>query len=108
MTRTKIICTAGPPVASESKMTAMIREGATIIRLNCSHGTTQTRLDYLKLIRKVEKKLGQPVGVMLDLQGPKLRIGDLPGTFNLKKGEVWCLSVTKEANEESKTIPVSF
>ena len=108
MIRTKIICTAGPSVDSEDKIEALVRKGTSIIRLNCSHGTFKTRLKHVKRIRKIEKKLDTPVGIMLDLQGPKLRIGNLPKTMYLHSEDVWKMSSTEPASIKNKVIPVGF
>jgi len=106
--RTKIICTAGPPIYSEAKIEALVKNEMSVIRFNCSHGDLKTRTQFLKKVRRVEKKLGKPIGVMLDLQGPKLRTGDLPEPFDLKPGEVWQLSYGVKADKIKKIIPVGF
>lgn len=108
MNRTKIICTSGPAIDSEKKITELAKKGMAVIRFNCSHGDFKNRLRVLRLVRRVEKKLKQPIGVMLDLQGPKLRIGDLPKPFLLQEDEVWCLSNRLPADEEKKIIPLKL
>ncbi|OVE80873.1 pyruvate kinase [bacterium K02(2017)] len=108
MIRTKIICTSGPSMDSTKTFEDMIIKGASVIRLNCSHGNFETRLKHLKKVRSIEKKLGKSLGVMLDLQGPKLRVGELPNPFILKKDEVWCLTAYEKPNEKKKIIPLDF
>lgn len=106
--RTKIICTDGPSVDSEDRIRAMIKQGMSILRLNCSHGNDASRLNALTRVRKIEKELLTPIGVMIDLQGPKLRVGDLPKPFMLHHGDVWVISTKKKADEACKIIPTSF
>lgn len=108
MNRTKIICTMGPSVASEEKITELAESGMSVIRFNCSHGTPATRRHQLAMVRRVEKRLSRSIGVMVDLQGPKMRVGDLPGPFQLNPKEVWQLSQNGEASEDKKIIPLSF
>lgn len=108
MHRTKIICTAGPSVASEEKMSELVKNGMSVIRFNCSHGTPSTRLKNLRLVRQVEKKLKKPIGVMVDLQGPKLRVGDLASPLSLESGEVWQLVYNAKSDEDKKIIPHFF
>lgn len=104
--RTKIICTAGPSVETEDKLIALVKAGMSVIRFNCSHGTSAWRLKVLRRIRRVEKKMGRPIGVMLDLQGPKMRVGDLPQPVQLNVGEVWRLAFHGRADSNGKVIPI--
>lgn len=108
MNRTKIICTMGPSVASEAKIAELARAGMSVIRFNCSHGTMGVRRHQLAMVRRVEKKLGRSLGVMVDLQGPKMRVGDLPGPFQLNPKEIWQLSQGAAASETKKILPLSF
>jgi len=108
MIRTKIICTAGPTVDSDDKIEALVRKGTSIIRLNCSHGNYKSRLKHIKSIRRIEKKLDKPIGIMLDLQGPKLRVGDLKQIMYLHSNDVWQLSYGEPANEAKKIISIGF
>lgn len=108
MNRTKIICTSGPSVDSEEKITALVNNGMSVIRFNCSHGNDATRLKVLHIVRRVEKNLKKPIGVMLDLQGPKIRVGDLPEPFTLKTGETWQLEFNGKADEAKKIIPLKL
>ncbi|MCP5463798.1 MAG: pyruvate kinase [Deltaproteobacteria bacterium] len=108
MNRTKIICTAGPSVASQSKIENLVKSGMSILRLNCSHGDNKTREEQIARVRKAEKKLGKPIGIMIDLQGPKLRVGDIPKPLMLHSGETWKLGPHLEPSEKHKTIPIGF
>ena len=71
----KIVATLGPASAERAVVEALVRAGADVFRLNFSHGTHADHRQRLALIRAIEADLGRPIGVLLDLQGPKLRIG---------------------------------
>jgi len=73
--RTKIIATLGPASSDEAMIEALFRAGADVFRLNFSHGSHEDHAARLVAIRTVEKRLGRPIGVLADVQGPKLRIG---------------------------------
>jgi len=75
--RTKIVCTLGPAVATKGKIRELIEAGMNVARLNCSHGDWPTRLQWIKWVRELSPQIA-PVAILVDLQGPKFRIGDLP------------------------------
>jgi pyruvate kinase len=72
---TKIIATLGPASSAESQIEALVRAGVNVFRLNFSHGNHADHQLRYQAIRRVEEKLNTPIGVLLDLQGPKIRIG---------------------------------
>ena len=76
--RTKIVCTIGPACESEAVLVKMIKAGMNVARLNFSHGTWAWHLEALKKIRRAAKKTAEPVAIIQDLQGPKIRVGVLP------------------------------
>lgn len=108
MNRTKIICTTGPAVATVAKIEALVGAGMSLMRINCSHGTPVDRLCHLNNIRVAERRLKKPIAVMLDLQGPKLRVGDLPEPLKLREGELWHLIPNGRADVARKLIPVGI
>jgi pyruvate kinase len=73
--KTKIVATLGPASSSEEMLARMIMAGVDVVRLNFSHGSAQDHIDRARLVRSIASKLGRPVGVLCDLQGPKIRIG---------------------------------
>jgi hypothetical protein len=73
--KAKIVATVGPASTDSATMESMFRAGADVFRLNFSHGTHEDHKQRLDKLRALEQALGRPVGVLLDLQGPKLRIG---------------------------------
>ncbi len=78
MTRfAKIVATLGPASSQEEVLTKMVSAGLDVARLNFSHGDHAGHAAMIKLIRQISEKLGKPVTILMDLQGPKLRIGNL-------------------------------
>jgi pyruvate kinase len=75
----KIIATLGPASATLARIQALFEIGADVFRLNCSHSSAEELEDRIAMIRTLEQRCGRPIAVMLDLQGPKLRIGRLEG-----------------------------
>jgi pyruvate kinase len=86
--RTKIIATIGPATDSAQAIYNLVSAGANGLRLNFSHGTQDERLAQIAWIRDASQKLGKPVAIIQDLQGPKMRLGDFEGTIAVKAGEV--------------------
>jgi len=78
MKRTKIVCTLGPASNTEKTLTHMIHAGMNVARLNFSHGTYPEHQRLISLIRKLSKKFAQPITILQDLQGPRIRLGILP------------------------------
>jgi len=90
--RAKIICTIGPTSNTEEILTQLVRSGMDVARLNFSHGTHEGHLANIKLIRKVSKKTGKPIAILMDLQGPKIRIGHFgDGPVRVKAGELFTI-----------------
>lgn len=84
---TKIVCTLGPAVDSRSKVAALIRAGMNVARLNCSHGDWEQRRRWARWVRELSPDVS-PVAILVDLQGPKFRIGDVAdGTMTVKTGQ---------------------
>jgi pyruvate kinase len=79
MRRAKIICTLGPASASEEKISGLLSEGMDIARLNFSHGTHAKHQELIRRVRKLSLEAGRPVGILQDLEGPRIRIGSVKG-----------------------------
>lgn len=75
----KIVCTLGPASQDEATVAALIRAGMDVARVNMSHGTRETQKAAIATVRAAAQRLSRHVAVMVDLRGPKLRTGDLPG-----------------------------
>lgn len=91
--RTKIVATIGPASRSPEALRALIEAGATTLRLNFSHGTHEEHQRNIRTIRQTSFELNQPVGILQDLQGPKIRLGQFEkGSIELKKGDPFILT----------------
>lgn len=82
--RTKIVATLGPASDNEKVLAELIRAGANIFRVNCSHSERDGIIEKIKLIRKVASELNAEIGILADLQGPKMRIGPLKGEIGIQ------------------------
>lgn len=91
----KIVATLGPASSSYEMIRALWEAGADVFRLNMSHGTHEDITERHKTIRKVEADIGRPIGILADLQGPKLRVGTFAdeGGVNLETGQKFRLDL---------------
>ena len=105
--KTKILATLGPSSNTIKKIIELSKAGANTFRLNCSHLSEKGLRDYVRKIRRAEKILNRPIGILVDLQGPKIRIGKVTGDENfLDKGNVFVLDLKKEiGNSKRVTLP---
>ena len=87
MRRTKIVCTLGPASQSEETLREMIRAGMDVARINFSHGDHETHARNIALVRRLAQEEGRVLAVMGDLQGPKLRVGEIAAQVTLREGE---------------------
>jgi len=105
--RTKIVATMGPATSSPEILRQLIEAGATTLRLNFSHGTHDDHQRNIRLIRQISFELNQPVGILQDLQGPKIRLGRFAdGAVKVEKGDRFILTsemVTGTAEKASIT-----
>ena len=111
MTRkAKIIATIGPASDKEQILEKLVLAGVNVARMNFSHGTHEQHAERIQRIRRVAKKVGVCVGILQDLQGPKIRVGELPGPIQLEEGEDVTLYATgtSTAQNGEKRIPVDF
>ena len=99
---TKIVATLGPASSSSEVIKAMVAAGVDVVRMNFSHGTRDEHLARAELVREAAHALGRTIGVMCDLQGPKIRIGKFEsGKIALKKGDPFILDAEcKMGNSE--------
>jgi pyruvate kinase len=77
--RAKIVCTLGPATSTQERINALITAGLDVARLNLSHGRHADHLNSYQLVRAGSDAIGRSVGVLADLQGPKIRLGEFPG-----------------------------
>ncbi|MBD2554833.1 MAG: pyruvate kinase [Limnothrix sp.] len=91
--RTKIVATIGPATNTPDVLRSLIEAGATTLRLNFSHGSHADHQSNIKLIRQISFELNQPVAILQDLQGPKIRLGKFAeGSIVLQKGDPFVLT----------------
>jgi pyruvate kinase len=105
--RTKIIATLGPACGQPETLERMIRAGVDVVRLNFSHGQEAEHRAMLAIVRKVSGELGGRVALLADLQGPKIRVGQLPDGVQLTRGAVVEL-VSGAETAEPPAIPVVY
>jgi pyruvate kinase len=111
MTRkAKIVATIGPASENEELLEKLILSGMNVARMNFSHGTHEQHAERIALIRKLEEKLGVSVGILQDLQGPKIRVGALTRSLQLSESEIVVLHATDTTPPEDgdTKIPVGF
>ena len=88
MRKTKIVCTIGPATNSEVGIKLLVESGMNVARVNMSHGSNEEHIETIKTIKKVRKEMCEPIGIMVDLKGPEVRIGKFEtGKIELKKGD---------------------
>ena len=108
---TKIICTLGPATSTMNSISRLIQNGMNVARLNFSHGTWDEHLNRIDLVRRAARDQQREIGILQDLSGPKIRLGDLPdGTMELKKGnQVRMIPITYRGSISSgNVIPVVY
>ena len=93
MRRAKIVCTMGPAVEADGKVEQLIAAGMNMARLNLSHGTYVEHQSRLDAVRNAAKKAGVPVAILVDLQGPKIRLARFAnGPHDLSRGDVFTIT----------------
>jgi pyruvate kinase len=106
--KTKIVCTIGPASESSQIIEAMIRAGMNVARLNFSHGTQEEHLRKIKTIRQIADRLKEPVAILQDLSGPKIRVGKVKeGGVELRRGEGFSLT-NREIMGDEKRVSVTY
>ena len=106
--RAKILATIGPATDSYEAIESLIKSGVNGIRLNFSHGTQEERLTQIPWIRQAAEAAGKPVAILQDLQGPKIRLGEMEGVINVTAGESWALVFGAETDEAAKRLSVQY
>ena len=100
---TKIVATLGPATATPEKIAALFEAGVDVFRLNFSHGTQSDHKARLDTVRALEKTTGRPIGIMADLQGPKLRVGTFAGgRVRLADGAAFRLDLDKAPGDAQR------
>ena len=94
MKKTRIVATVGPASDTKEMMNKLILAGANVFRLNFSHGTHETHQKIIEIARELRNELKRPIGIMADLQGPRIRVGNTE-PFEIEKGEIISVSDIK-------------
>jgi pyruvate kinase len=93
---TKIVATLGPASNTPEMLEAMIRAGVNVVRMNFSHGKAQDHIDRADMVRAAAQRAGREVGIMADLQGPKIRVGKFAeGKVMLEPGQPFVLDASR-------------
>src|SRR5947209_20111850 len=104
--RTKIVATIGPASSTPEKVRQLVDAGMDAARLNLSHGSHADHAARAELVRAVQEEVGRPLALIGDLQGPKIRVGDLGQPLQLRPGEDITIVCADEAPDgELPTAP---
>jgi pyruvate kinase len=106
---TKIVATLGPASSDPEVLERLIRAGADVMRLNFSHGKAQDHIDRANLVRVIAAKVGKPVALMADLQGPKIRVGKfVDGKVQLVPGQAFVLDAARTELGDSDGVGLDY
>src|SRR5688572_13261873 len=105
---TKIICTLGPASQEYGTIRDLATAGMNVARLNMSHGSHASHAEAIHKIKALNRRLNHPLAVLLDLQGPEIRTGDVSSSIELRPGELLALNVRGTADAALKTIHVNY
>ena len=108
MRRSKIVCTLGPATSSEEKIRELIAAGMDVVRINCSHGTLDEHGERIATVRRVAQEFDKPVAILVDLQGPKIRLAQFAnGSEILEVGQSFT-STTREVTGDATIVGTTF
>ena len=106
--KTKIVATIGPASESKEMIEKLVKAGVNIFRINTSHGNLSIFKKVIRRIRDVEKKLDTYISVLLDLQGPKIRIGKFKkGFIEINRGQR-LIFTTERVLGDDKIVPIKY
>jgi pyruvate kinase len=101
--RTKIVATLGPASSNPKILERMIHAGVDVVRINFSHGTKEEHIEIVELTRSLARSAGRAIGVLADLQGPKIRIGKFEnGSITLKTGDTFVLDADCDLGNQER------
>jgi len=106
--RTKIICTIGPATESFASLRKLYDAGMNVARLNMSHSNHQNAKKVIDRIKKLNLQVKNPVGILLDTQGPEIRTGDTSSVVNLEPGQLVSFTIRDEVDVETTSIRVHY
>jgi len=101
--RVKIIATLGPASADRAMVASLFKAGADVFRINMSHASHEAMRERVAMIRSLEEEFDRPIGILVDLQGPKLRVGDFEaGAVQLRKGDAFVLDADPKLGDGTR------
>lgn len=101
--KTKIVATIGPAVSSKDKLTKLIEAGVDVVRFNFSHGTSEDHINCAAMVRDISRAIHCSIGILCDLQGPKVRIGKFEkGSVQLTSGDLFILDGSCELGNQER------
>src|ERR1700743_618328 len=104
--KTKIVATLGPASNTPEKIRALFDAGVDVFRINMSHTSHAALAELHAAVRAQEQAAGRPIGILVDLQGPKIRLGTLPGGSRLLKEGEQVRLVLGESSQNADEIPI--
>lgn len=106
--KTKIVATLGPASSTEEVLGKMIDEGLNVCRINFSHGTHAEILDSINLVKKLRKEKKQSIAILADLQGPKLRVGEMPEDGAMLEDGKEVVITTDDVSGTSQRVSINY
>ena len=106
MLRTKVVCTLGPATSSPEAVAALVRGGMDLARVNMSHGAREDHIRAIEAVRAAAEEVNRPVAILVDLAGPKIRVGDVSRGVQLAVGTTVVLA--PEDSARSDEIPTTY
>jgi pyruvate kinase len=106
MPRTKIVCTMGPASRDPHLLEAMLRAGMSLARINLSHGEREDHRVVVQALREAGEAVGKPIPILMDLQGPKIRVGLLDAPMTLKPGQE--VTIAPDGEHSEGEIPTTY
>ena len=104
--RTKIVCTLGPASATEEGIGGLMEAGMNVARLNFSHGTHEQHAETIATVRRLSRDRKQPIAILGDLQGPRIRVGDITSAITVAPGQD--VTLVQEGLESPGEIPITY
>src|SRR6266581_3308619 len=99
MRRAKVVATIGPASDSQAILKDLIRAGIDVARLNFSHGTQEQHGRSIRAIREAAEAMGRPISILQDLQGPRIRVGELTTPVSVSAGQSLTLTTVEHPPE---------
>lgn len=108
MRRSKIVCTLGPATNSEEKVRGLLHAGMNVVRINRSHGSQEEAAKIIALVRRISSDFDRPVAILVDLQGPKIRLSTFAnGEETLEEGQEFTIT-TRNVPGDSTVVSTNF